>query len=338
MKKRNLIFFMIILFVTGYGFAEKIATFADFNKPGLIVVDDRQIFVIEDTTIFIYSPKDFSLVKKFGKKGEGPQEFQPMFGAPVRVKLQPDYILVNSLGKLSYFTRKGEYIKELKHAIGAGAGELFPMGDGFAAAGFAQADNTFFITVEIYDSELKKIKEIHRMSMPMRGQKFKALEKAILMQASPDKIYVAGDSDFVIDVFGKTGKKLYIIKEEYDNIKFTDLHEKEIMDWFKTNPNTRQFFDQIKNSIQFPSSFQAVRSLVPTGQKLYVQTFLRKDNKTEFYIFDNKGKLLKKVWLPIRIHIAVEQNQLFTISDGKLYQLIENEDDENWELHIEKIE
>jgi len=338
MTKRNLTFFMMLVLVTGYGFAEKVASFSDFNKPASIVVDDRQIFVIEGTTIFIYSAKDYNLEKKFGKKGEGPQEFQSFFNAPVRVKLQPGHIIVNSLGKLSYFTRKGEYIKELKHTVGMGAGELFPMGDGFAATGFARTDNTVFITIELYDSNIKKIKEIFRMPLPFRGQKFKALERAIFMQATPDNIYVAGESDFAIDVFDKSGEKLYTIKQEYDNIKFTDLHEKEIMDYFKINPNTRQFYDQIKNRIEFPSRFPAVRSFVPTGKKLYVQTFLVKDGKTEFYIFDDKGKLLKKVWLPIRIHIAVAQNQLFTIYDDKLYQLVENEDDENWELHIDKIE
>ena len=336
--KRRLIFLILILFAAGFGFAEKVASFSDFNKPGAIVVDDRQIIVTEGTTVFLYSAKDYSLEKKFGKKGEGPQEFQPFFNAPVRVKLQPDHIIVNSLGKLSYFTRKGEYIKEQKHTVGAGAGELFPMGDGFAATGFARDDNTFFITIELYDSNIKKIKEIYRMPLPMRGQKFKALEKAIFMQATPEKIYVAGESDFVIDVFDKTGEKLYTIKQEYDNIKFTDQHEKEIMDYFKTAPNTRQFYDQIKSRVEFPSYFPAVRSFVATGKKLYVQTFLVKDGKTEFYIFDDKGKLLKKVWLPIRIHIAVAQNQLFKIYEDKLYQLVENEDDENWELHIEQIE
>lgn len=338
MKKYDSFFLIMILLFSGYSFAEKVATFTEFNKPGAIVVDDRQIIVTEGTTVFLYSTKNYRLEKKFGKKGEGPQEFQTVFDIGLRVKLQPDRILVNSYGKLSYFTRDGEYIKEKRHTVGAGGGELFPMKDGFAAAGFARAENQFFITVEIYDTDIKKIKEIFRMPLPLRGQKYKVLEKAIYMQATTDKIYVAGESGFVIRVFDRSGKELYTIKEDYDNVTFTDRNKKEILDYYKTSPNTRQLYDRIKNSLEFPARFQAIRTFIAADQKLYVQTFLRKDGKTEFYMFDDNGKLLKKVWLPIHIHLPVERYQLFTVHGGKLYQLIENEDREEWELHIEKIE
>ena len=58
-------------------------------------------------------------------------------------------------------------------------------------------------------------------------------------------------------------------------------------------------------------------------------------NKNEFYIFNLKGKLLKKIMLPFAEYDEVQFSP-YTINDGKLYQLIEN-DNETWELHVIKI-
>lgn len=69
MKKVGLI--LILLLFINLVFAAKITTFPDLLKPGRLIVDGKQIFITEGTTIRIYSLEDFSLQKKFGKMGEG---------------------------------------------------------------------------------------------------------------------------------------------------------------------------------------------------------------------------------------------------------------------------
>ncbi len=338
MRKFNLFFLILLLTGIVFGDKDKAATFPDLLKPKTIEVDKEQIYITDGATVYIYSKKDFSLVKKFGRKGEGPQEFTIIPpNVLLRVMLQPDHILVNSMGKVSFFTKKGEYIKEIKHSIALGTGILFPMENQYAAFDFAQEDKKFFLTPNIYDSHLKKVKEIMRIEVPLRGQRYKALEKALFMQATRDKIYISAEKDFVIDVFDKTGKKLFSIHQKYELLKFTDTHKEEILNYYKTHPDFKQYYEVIKNFIQFPDEFQAIRNFFASDQKLYVQTFLIKDGKTEFYIFGSNGKFLKKVWLPIAITLPLEQFQLFTIYNDKLYQLIENEDEEEWELHITEI-
>ncbi|HLP44706.1 MAG TPA: hypothetical protein VK469_02100, partial [Candidatus Kapabacteria bacterium] len=58
--------------------------------------------------------------------------------------------------------------------------------------------------------------------------------------------------------------------------------------------------------------------------------------KSEFYIFDIKGTFLKKIMLPLK-----EKDERlwypYTIGNGKLYQLVEDEDTETWELHVTDI-
>lgn len=338
MRKFNL--FFLILLLTGFVFGDKFkaATFLDLLRPKTIEVDKEQIYITDGTTVYIYSKKDFSLVKKFGKRGEGPQEFTIIPpNVNLRVMIQPDHILVNSMGKLSFFTKKGEYIKEIKHSIAMGTGMLFPMENQYAAFDFAQVDKKFFLTSNIYDSNLKKVREIMRIEVPLRGQRYKALEKALFMHATRDKIFISGEKDFVIDVFDKTGKKLFSINQKYELLKFTDAHKEEALNYFKTHPDFKQYYEVIKNFFQFPDEFQAIRNFFASDQRLYVQTFLIKNGQTEFYIFDFNGKFLKKVWLPIALTLPLEQFQLFTIYNEKLYQLIENEEEEEWELHITEI-
>ena len=77
--------------------------------------------------------------------------------------------------------------------------------------------------------------------------------------------------------------------------------------------------------------------MVINNEKLYVRTYKKSGEKTEFFILDSKGKLLEKVFIPI-----YERNRRnyysYSICDGKVYQLIENEDTEEWELHIVPFE
>ena len=49
------------------------------------------------------------------------------------------------------------------------------------------------------------------------------------------------------------------------------------------------------------------------------------------------GEFLKTTFLPVKGGMAHYQNPYF-FCNGKLYQLVDNEDEEEWELHITDIE
>ena len=93
----------------------------------------------------------------------------------------------------------------------------------------------------------------------------------------------------------------------------------------------------IENRLKFPSSFPAIKRFFVTDGKVYVQTYLKKGEKAEFFVFDLKGKLLKQFFLPIVMNDILEQFYLFCIKNGKLYQLIEDED-ESWHIDARDIE
>ena len=73
MKKTGL--FLLILFITTFAFTGVVKTFPDLMRPGRIMVDKDKLYILEFPHIYIYSLDDFRLIKKFGRQGEGPQEF-----------------------------------------------------------------------------------------------------------------------------------------------------------------------------------------------------------------------------------------------------------------------
>jgi hypothetical protein len=62
------------------------------------------------------------------------------------------------------------------------------------------------------------------------------------------------------------------------------------------------------------------------------ETYRMDDEKTEFYILDLSGKIVKKVFLPIINENIVETYPL-SIIGGNVYQVVENEVEE-WDLHV----
>jgi len=118
---RRSILFILMVCLASIVFAGNAVILKDHISPGEILLDDNHLYIVESPAISIYSLKDFKLLKTFGKKGEGPQEFK----GGITVDVQGDHILVNSLKRVSFFSKDGKYINEF-NVVG---GEQFrPLG------------------------------------------------------------------------------------------------------------------------------------------------------------------------------------------------------------------
>jgi hypothetical protein len=136
-------------------------------------------------------------------------------------------------------------------------------------------------------------------------------------------------------VFEKSGKKRYSINPDFEKLKVTEDDKNRFLHWYKTNPATREAFEFLKQLFIFPTYFPQIRWYNINDGKIFVLTYKKENGKNEFYVFNLKGKLLKKIMLPFAEYDEVQFSP-YTINDGKLYQLIEN-DNETWELHVIKI-
>ena len=336
MKRFHLLFVLFIF--TSFVFSGKVVTLPDISKPDFIIVDSDQLFITEGASVYIYSLKDFSLEKKFGNQGEGPQEFKltAYGGTGLGIDIQPDAILVSSVGKLSIFTREGKFKKEMKAPFHFFRNMFLGMGNRFVGTGSTKDQQKNYITADIYDEELNKVKEVCRWeTLFTLGKGTRVFDETIIFQVSDNKIIATSGRDFTLNVFDNNGTKLYSIHQEYEKTEISEDLKKEVVNYFKTSPATRNVYNFIQ-PITFPEYLPAIRSFLVKDKNIFVTTYKKKDQKTELFIFELKGSLLKKTFIPI-----VAQSPIFdypfNIKDGKLYQLLENDDTENWDLHIFEI-
>jgi hypothetical protein len=329
--------FLLLLMATAI-FPSQRVPMPDLLKPDSITVDGGEIFITDQTTVLIYSLKDFRLLKKFGKRGEGPKEFLVRLdaGLGLGICVQPDFILINSWNKVSLFTRNGDYIKE----TGSRTVQTFkPLGDKYVGYTQETVDNILNLSIRLYDKDFTDEKEIYRKEWYAQLRKdFNPLHLAVgmtrraLYHTYDNKLFVEGENGEIV-VFDHTGKKILTITHDYKKVPFTQKHIDEILKSFeRRGPG---LFRLAKQRGQYPEYFRP-RYFTVADDRVYVLTYEQEDGKSAFYVFDFKGKFLKKVFVPF-----YESDFLhfypYSVSGGKLYQLVDNEDTEEWELVVSKL-
>jgi len=301
-------------------------------KPTQIAIDKSQIYIADGAEVCIFSLNDFKLKKKFGRRGEGPQEFK--FRLDIDVNVQTGSIIVESDGKLSYFTKTGAFIKEDR--LPPNRRKFRPLTRGVIGAGSAPVEEGYItISLYLFNSKYEMQKEIYRVRLGKRDKKRLFLQTPWDYHTYNDKIFLAAESDFKINVFDSSGKELYMIVHDYERLKATDELIGRFMNWIKKH-RPPQFYENFKRLIQFPEYFPAVLQMRVSDDKLYVLTYKEKEGKSEFVVFDTWGKFIKQVWLPFAKGDPVHANP-FVVSGGKVYQLVENEETEGWDIRIMPI-
>jgi len=317
---------------------KKLASFPDILKPGMIIVRGGRLFVTEGATVSIYSMKDFTRIKTFGKPGEGPQEFKlGQFAGELIIDVLPQYILVNSLGKLSYFTLDGDFIEEKRNPA---AFYIQPIGENYVGMSTTFGEeNTRFLAVNLYDRDLKKIREIFRREHEIQVQKGKGihlLKKAFVYYVVEDKIFISGKEGFVVDIYDEQGSLLKTIeRKDHKKRKVTNAEKAEIHRILKRQ--YKELYEYFKNTIIIAPHFPVIASIFVRDERVYVLTNNEVDQMWEMYVYDLEGVFIKKLFVPMLKRDLLSPFPT-DIRNGNVYQLIENEDDEVWELHVTEIE
>jgi hypothetical protein len=332
----------IVLISRGLYSTKKVPLDLD-GRAAWIQVDDTQFYIAEGAFIHIYSLKDYSFQKKFGGRGEGPGEFKTMTSqnlGSVLLNIYQDYLIINSIGKISFFTKKGKLVKEIPTSIN---GRFLPLNGGFVGYGFVLAKNRDVnVTINIFDSKVRLIKEIHRETSWMSGSG-DGLRKeydmfyfnSSIVHVADSKIFLDNDKQDIV-VFDKNGNKLYFFSPNVEPLKLTGKDKQEFKNSLKLQPVTRTLYELIKNRLKFPDFFPKIRSFWVENQKIYVLSWKKKDNKSELYIYDLKGNPIKKTYVSL-----VEQDIMLpyptAIRNEKLYQVVENEETDEWELQVSEL-
>ena len=313
--------------------AKQLVVLPDLHKPRRLVVGPERIYIGEFPKVTIFSRADFSRIKEFGAEGEGPREFK----AFLSLYHAGDRLVVNSLGKISFFTREGKYIEEKTVNPRAASGVL-PVGkDRFVARGMTAVEEQRYITANLLDGEMKSLKELGRLVFGPRKGRIQVLGQQMSYESDGESIYLLAGDTFSIEVFNREGEKTAVLKlDDYQRVRFTDENKKTILDEIRNNPRQKPYFDSIKDRLEFPEFWPAIFTVISRDGNLYVVTYRREKGRCEIITMDRKGRVIKKSMVPFRFRTAIQPYPT-DIREGKLYQLVENED-EKWELQAWSLE
>jgi hypothetical protein len=277
-KIRNIVIIGLVVITPALvngALATQVVPLPDLLNPELVRVDENQMYITDGANIFIYSLKDFRLIKKFGKRGEGPQEFLTGSGVAIMwLEIQADDLFIHTMNKISYFSKQGTFIKEKKINM-AFAPVLKPIENRFVGVGFPGEKGIRYWTFNIYNSNLEKIKEIYRYERafyPDRDINLLGIKRSDFC-VYEKKIFVADtEKTGIIYVFDLNGSQLYSIKPDYEKVEITPQVEKRLRENFSTG-SSRDFYEAYKHKIKFPEYFPATRFMVAADGKLYIMTY-----------------------------------------------------------------
>lgn len=341
MIKKNLLIILLLVFLllpifTKKGYCAKVVPLPDLKKAGTILVDDNQLYITEEASVHIYSLKDFKLKKVFGQRGEGPGEFRITLYRGLFLLLRSNYLVVDSYGRISYFTKDGQFKSESK--IYPSMGKYTFLGDKLMGLGFKQYDKLNYFTFTIYDFKAKNKKETYRYKHPYQHrQPYNPLETTRMPSyvTYDNKFYLRGEKNTIL-VFDDNGKPLAPIRFPYKEVKFTEKHKNYYITWYKTDPKFKPIYERDKRWIQFPDYFPVIRNFMISDGKLYVLTYRKKDGKYELLLLTLEGQLQHQIFVPLKDENAFRLFP-YTIKNGILYQAAEDEDEEIWKLHIHPV-
>ncbi len=321
------------MLIKAFAFCEKpLATFPEVLKPTRLIVTDSHIYIAEAYKVHIYSVQDFKHQKSFGKKGEGPKEFNTSFGG-IRLEYFNEKLYIGSFRKELTYNKNGDFLNEKKWS--RIIRNLKPINGGYFSYHFhfEFKKNRMTYQIAILDKDLNEKKILHKeinttkvdTSRPvpaLKGNVFATLDNNYIILHDARK-------DFSIKLFSHQGELIKDLNIEYPKLRIEKTYKNSYRKQYLKPDRSTQFsamMSQVrqKRKIVFPEYFPPFRNVASDNKKIYVFRDIPEFEKYEVWVLSYKGEVLDK-------HKMIKQ-KLYSIHNGTFYFLQESEETEEWEL------
>jgi hypothetical protein len=286
--------------------------FAELRSVG---VDDKEnIWTLdwEDIKVRVFD-KTGKLISTFGKKGQGPREWQ----SPNRMIVLPEGTgVILDTNKLTFYGIDGTCLKEISTARVRMARFRFDSKGDIYGDSFDFGPKLKLGLVK-YDMNLNVLKTMAEVEEPLpAGGGFNAFTTLInLHVTADDRVIWMVNSKYEFHVVNTEGKLLRRILKDHEPLRVTAADQKRILE-------ERYGNSSVRNQIVFPDVFPPVYYFVgdPEG-RLYAQTYETDGKGGLIYdVFDTDGRCITRFSLP-------REEMPFIVKKNKLYAMI-NEDEE----------
>jgi hypothetical protein len=334
MKNKMIIIVTVLmgLFLTPLK-AEKIMDLPELVNPQQMAVDGNRLYVVQDAEVFVFSLESKEHVLRFGKKGNGPGEFNPMkaFGMVMNIELDPEGVFLSTGQKCGVFSRDGEYKWEKRFPFMAG--NVRKMGQQLVFLRFNQGRGGMAYSVSLSDKEITSVKELESLASNYTSGKFEPVQDFFRPRSANDKVYILNSKKgLLLTVYNNKGEKLKEITRPYNKVRVSESHKRQAEEWYKTKQWFKMIPEDFKKKIEYPEFLPVCKNFEIAGNTIYVHTFNTVDGKTEFLAIPVDGPGLKSYRLPVG-DLNLLEYLPYCFHDNRFYHLVEN-DDEEWELHM----
>lgn len=262
-------------------------------------------------------------------------------GHLITLNVLPKTIVVSSENRIAYFSRQGKFLYE-KRTPPPMVIDFTPLAQGFVGQGYRTDGDTPFFSFNIYDEEGHNIKELCKYEIPHYKEGtmvlWKLETKIPEFKTYQNTIFVAGTGEFLLDVYDAKGNKIREIKQPFHRRNISSQDREEIIKiWKQDFPVIGRQWDTFRKMIDIQGDFPAFATFFLADDQIYLQTCNVENSRTKFIILHLDGTVVKQVFLPLGYRNMLSPFP-YTIKKNRLYQLLENEKTETWELVVTPIQ
>jgi hypothetical protein len=317
-KKAILILFCLFQFDPFSLFpAVQLHSFTDMVKPKTLVIDNGRLFIADQNSVFVYDLKSFQLIRRLGRKGEGPQEF----AFTPAISITDDGIYLFGAGKTTVYDKKLNFLKEIK-VKSINRTPIF-IKDRLVIQDERIVDNKDRYVYSICDWAESKYREFITEPVPPRAA-IDMISPFPLITGYRDRVYFSRpDKNLRIEVYDREGKKLYTIQKDLGVIKGREIHRKRQFE-FICSMVSRRILPRVTREMKtrpMPKYLPSLSDFKVIDNRIYVKTYDMTENMDKYVILDLQGNIQKTIFLPK----VFDRN--YTFHDDHFYYLKDTDED-----------
>jgi len=329
-----------ILGMIGLMYGQDSVVLQDLNHPTFLYVEGEEVFALDNHQVKVFKKDTGALIHSFGKLGQGPGELVPSDEIPLQMTVLRDEIVLNSQTKLIHYSRQGVLLKE--KTLPFMCMQILPLGKQYLLTRVSLNEKQeLYFKVLLFDGEFNTSRELYASeAVPIlrTSEKISLPAPYLYMALSPLKqhifLYSGRSSAFSIQVMDHTGKMLTPITMKTEPKTWSDDFKKSVFNWLFLEQKFRQDAALLKDRIGFCEHIPAIRNLMVGSDRIFVQTYLKKGDLSEFRQFSFGGQSLGNLYLPDDGQYPIKMNPDLTVcvDSRRYFYLVEDLDREVWML------
>lgn len=340
MIRKDLLVLTCMLLTGGIsGNSSKWMDLPDLVHPAGMVLWGDRLFISDQAEILRYDVKTRKSLGRFGRDGDGPGEFRihtNLNNGGVFLFAGPNGLFATSLGRLSRFDWQGK-VRKIWQTRSRGY-RFVPVPGGYFGLGVSRnSEGTEFHTLNLYSPEFEPRQELHRQEI---WNEINRLDPILFtffpaFTVSNGRIFIA-DLSGTIWGFDTGGRRLHRFDHHIPARAVTGRDRQVLEQFLNRDHGYRGFLDKYHSIVKFGDHFPPVRAMVSDGRHLFVIPFALEKGRQVCYVYNAEGRFERRSFITVPEMSPIRLCP-FTVSEGLLYELRLNVEQDRWELHREKI-